>query len=164
MILPTLRPEVLNIIHQGHLGQEKCLLRARTSVFWPGITKEVINQVNQCDLCQKYQRKAAKEPILQPEPPNRACSDLFEFKGQQYLILTDQYSRFPVIRRLTSTTSSAVINHLKSIFAEHGIPTQLMTDNGLQYSSAEFKHFMNVYGVDHITSDPITLTNQKSLP
>ena len=93
MIPPTLRPEVLNIIHQGHLGQEKCVLRARTSVFWPGITKEVINQVNQCDPCQKYQRKAAKEPILQPEPPNRAweglSSDLFEFKGQQYLILTD---------------------------------------------------------------------------
>ena len=40
VIPPTLRPEVLNIIHQGHLGQEKCLLRARTSVFWPGITKE----------------------------------------------------------------------------------------------------------------------------
>ena len=159
MIPPTLRPEVLNIIHQGHLEQEKCLLRARTSVFWPGITKEIINQVNQCDPCQKYQRKAEKEPILQPEPPNRAwerlSSDLFEFKGQQYLILTDQYSRFPVIRRLTSTTSSAVINHLKSIFAEHGIPTQLMTDNGPQYSSAEFKHFMNVYGVEHVTSSPM---------
>ena len=69
VIPPTLRPEVLNIIHQGHLGQEKCLLRARSSVFWPGITKKVINQVNQCDPCQKYQRKAAKEPILQPEPP-----------------------------------------------------------------------------------------------
>ena len=36
VIPPTLRPEVLNIIHQGHLGQEKCLLRARTSVFWEG--------------------------------------------------------------------------------------------------------------------------------
>ena len=150
MIPPSLRPEVLNIIHQGHLGQDKCLLRARTSVFWPGITKEIINQVNQCDPCQKYQRKAEKEPILQPEPPNRAwerlSSDLFEFKGQQYLILKDQYSRFSVIRRLTSTTSSAVINHLMSIFAEHGIPTQPMTENGLQYSSAEFKHFMKVYG------------------
>ena len=159
VIPPTLRPEILNIIHQGHLGQEKCLLRARTSVFWPGITKEIINQVNQCEPCQKYQNKARKEPILQPEPPHRPwerlSSDLFEFRGQQYLLLTDQYSRFPVIRRLTSTTSSAVINHLKSIFAEHGIPTQLTTDNGPQYSSAEFKHFMNVYGVEHITSSPL---------
>ena len=134
-------------------------MRARTSVFWPGITKEVINQVNQCNPRQKYQRNAAKEPILQPELPNQAwerlSSDLFELKGQQYLILTDQYRRFTVIRRLTGTTSSAVINHLKSIFTEHGIPTQLLTDNGLQYSSTEFKHFMNVYGVEHITSSPM---------
>ena len=48
--------------------------------------------------------------------------------------------------------SSAVINHFKSIFAKHGIPTQLMTDNGPQYSSAELNHFMNVYGLEHITS------------
>ena len=99
-------------------------------------------------------------PSYKPEPPHRAwerlSSDLFEFKGQQYLLLTDQYSRFPVIRRLTSTTSSAVINHLKSIFAEHGIPTQLMTDNGPQFSSVEFKHFLNVYGMEHVTSSPCT--------
>lgn len=159
LIPPTLRPEVLNIIHQGHLGQEKCLLRARTSVFWPGITKEIVNQVNQCGPCQKHQRKAQKEPILQPQPPcrpwERLSSDMFEFKGQQYLLLTDQYSRFPIIRRLTSTTSSAVINNLKSIFAEHGIPSQLITDNGPQYSSAEFKLFMSSYGVEHITSSPM---------
>ena len=157
VIPPTLRLEVLNMVHQGHLGQEKCLLRK--SVFWPGITKEIINQGTQCSPCQKCQRKAETESILQPKPPHRVwerlSSDLFEFKGQQYLLLTDQYSRFPVIRRLTSTTSSAVINHLKSIFAEHGIPTQLMTDNGPQYSSAEFNHFMNVYGVGHVTSSPM---------
>ena len=142
LIPPTLRPEVLGIIHQGHLGQEKCLLRARTCVFWPGIRKDIINKVDQCEPCQKYQRKAPKEPILQPQPLcrpwERLSSGMFQFKGQQYLLLTDQYSRFPIIRRLTSTTSSAVIDNLKSIFAEHGIPLQLVTDSGLQYSSAEF--------------------------
>ena len=80
---------------------------------------------------------------------------MFQFKGQQYLLLTDQYSRFPIIRRLTSTTSSAIINNLKSIFAEHGIPLQLVTDNGLQYSSAEFDGFMTTYGVEHIPTSPM---------
>ena len=66
VIPPTLKPEVLTILNQGHLAteQEKCLLPARTSVFWPEITKEIINQVNQCGSCQKYRRKAGKEPIL----------------------------------------------------------------------------------------------------
>ena len=159
LIPPTLRPEIPDIIHQGHLGQEKCLLRGRTCVFWPGITKDIINKVHQCEPCQKCQRKAPKEPILQLQPPcrpwERLSSDMFQFKGQQYLLLTDQYSRFPIIRRLTSTTSSAIISNLKSIFAEHGIPLQLVTDNDPQYSSAEFDGFMTTYGVEHITTSPM---------
>ena len=159
LIPPTLRPEILDIIHQGHLGQEKCLLRARTCVFGSGITKDIINKVDQCEPCQKYQRKAPKEPILQPQPPcrpwERLSSDMFQFKGQQYLLLTDQCSRFPIIRRLTSTTSSEIINNLKSIFAEHGIPLQLITDHGPQYSSAEFDGFMTTYGVEHSTTSSL---------
>lgn len=52
IVIPnTLRPEVLKIIHQAHLGQEKCLLRASTCVLWPGIAKEIIHQVYQCAPC-----------------------------------------------------------------------------------------------------------------
>ena len=88
VVPPTLRREILNIIHQGYLGQEKCLLRARTSVFWRGLTKDVINP------CQRHQRQQQKQPIMQPEMPNypwqRLNSDLFEFKGHQYLLISDQ--------------------------------------------------------------------------
>ena len=158
VVPPTLRREILNIIHQGHLGQEKCLLRARTSVFWPGLTKDVINLVKECDPCQRHQRQQQKQPIMQPEPPNypwqRLNSDLFEFKGHQYQLISDQYSKFPVIRKLTSTSSQAIVTHLKSIFAEHGIPAQLVTDNGPHYSAKEFQDFTESYGVEHITSSP----------
>ncbi|XP_048589536.1 uncharacterized protein K02A2.6-like [Nematostella vectensis] len=54
VIPPTLRPEILDTLHKGHLGQEKCLLRARTTVFWPGITKDVVNLVKTCEACQKH--------------------------------------------------------------------------------------------------------------
>lgn len=62
VIPPTLRLEVLNIIHQGRLRQEKCVLRTRTHVFWPGIinSREVVNQVDQCEPSQKYQKKAKR--------------------------------------------------------------------------------------------------------
>ncbi|XP_048583419.1 uncharacterized protein K02A2.6-like [Nematostella vectensis] len=69
VIPPTLRPEILDTLHKGHLAQEKFLLRARTSVFWPGITKDVVNLVKICEACQKQQRHNQKPPILQPEPP-----------------------------------------------------------------------------------------------
>ena len=70
-----------------------------------------------------------KQELLQPEPlcyPWQILnSDLFEHKGNQYLLLSDEYSKFPIIRKLTSTTSRAIINHFKSIFAEYGIPDKL---------------------------------------
>ena len=107
----------LNIIQQGHLGQERCLLRARISVSLPGLTKDVINLVKECDPCQTHHRQRQKQPILQPEPPNypwkRLNSDLFQFKGHQYLLISDQHSKFPVIKKLTSTTSQAIVTHLK---------------------------------------------------
>ena len=52
-------------------------------------------------------------------------------------------------------TSAAIVNRLKSIFAEHGIPESLVTDNGPQYSSREFAAFGNHWGINHITSCPL---------
>ena len=49
-------------------------------------------------------------------------------------------------------SSQAIVTHLKSIFAEHGIPAQLFTDNGPQYSSKEFKDVTESYGIEHFTS------------
>lgn len=162
IVMPTtLRPDTLNTIHvpHGHLGQEKCLLRARSAVFWPSITKNVTNLVQNCATCQAHQRKQQKQQILQPEPPcypwQILSSDLFEFKGNQYLLISDKYSKFPIVRKLTGITSRAIINHLKSIFAEHGIPERLTTDNGPQYTSQEFHDFMQAYGVEHNTSSPM---------
>ncbi|XP_048577115.1 uncharacterized protein K02A2.6 [Nematostella vectensis] len=162
VIKPTLRPEILDTLHKGHLGQEKCLLRARTTVFWPGITKDVVNLVKTCESCQKHQRHNQKQPILQLEPPSypwqKVSSDLFDYKGKTYLLVADQYSKFPIFRKLGSavgsTTSLVVINHLKSIFSEHGIPAQLLSDGGPQYSSKEFEDFVTTYGIEHTLSSP----------
>ena len=68
-------------------------------------------------------------------------TDLFEWKGEQYLIIVDYYSRYPEIARLSSTTSSAAITVLKSVFVRHVIPEVVRSDNGPQYSSKEFSQF-----------------------
>jgi hypothetical protein len=61
-------------------------------------------------------------------------TDLFELKGVTYLLVVDYFSRYPEIAKFTSTTSLAVINVLKSIFARHGIPEVIRSDNGPQYT------------------------------
>jgi transposase InsO family protein len=68
-------------------------------------------------------------------------SDLFDFEGHKYLIVADYFSKFFIIRKLTSETSGTIIKQLKTIFSEHGVPSELFTDNGPCYSSDEFKQF-----------------------
>jgi len=55
---------------------------------------------------------------------------------------------------LSGESASNVIKHLKSIFARHGIPQEMFTDNEPQYSSQEFSKFAENYGFIHTTNSP----------
>ena len=71
-----------------------------------------------------------------------------------FLVVVDSYSKWPVIIEMTSTTSSATINELRSVFATYGLPRVFVTDDGPQWRSEEFANFMNTNGVKHITGAP----------
>lgn len=58
------------------------------------------------------------------------------------------------LERLRSTTSTAVIRKLKAIFARHGVPEKIISDNGPQYSSHDFKDFAVQWDFAHMTSSP----------
>ena len=77
-----------------------------------------------------------------------------KFVSYTLTLVVDYYSRFIEITKLTSTTAASVISHLKSIFARHGIPEVVVSDNGPQYSSAAFEDFSKEYEFDHVTSSP----------
>ena len=87
-------------------------------------------------------------------PWQKVASDLFHLKGSDYLIIVDYFSRFPEIIKLHSTNSAAVIEALKTVFARHGIPQILVTDNGPQHTADEFAKFARTYNFFHITSSP----------
>ena len=55
---------------------------------------------------------------------------------------------------MESTRSSAVVDELKRQFCVHGIPAEVISDNGPQYSSREFQEFAKEYGFKHTTSSP----------
>ena len=58
---------------------------------------------------------------------------------------------------LKSVLSRDIINSLDSIFARHGIPESMKTDNGPQFISREFKNYLVTNGVRHVTSTPLWL-------
>ena len=126
------------------------LLRARDSLFWPGISRGIKQMTENCPTCAQFSKQQPKETLHPHNVPSypwqRLGCDLFDYGGAQYLLVTDYYSKYPIIRKLSSTTSAAIINHLKSIFAEHGIPESLVSENGPRYSSKEFAAFYDQWG------------------
>ena len=62
IIVPKeMRPEMLQYIHEGHQGKERCLLRARNTVFWPKMTYDVQKLIEKCIICQEY---GTSQPII----------------------------------------------------------------------------------------------------
>ena len=75
-------------------------------------------------------------------------------KKVDYLLVVDYYSRYIEIAKLTSTSATSVITHLKSIFSRYGIPTVVMSDNGPQYAATAFEEFAKEYRFVHEMSSP----------
>jgi len=65
----------------------------------------------------------------------KVATDLLKWKGSPNLLKVNYFFKFVEISKLRSETSEEVICPLKSMFARHGIPQQVFSDNGPQYSS-----------------------------
>ena len=145
-------------VHNAHLGVNGCLNRARECLYWPGMSGDIKNFVSTCEVCREYERSQTKETLRSHEIPSRpwqrVAADLFEHGGRTYLVTTDYFSDFFELDHLRSTTSTSVIKKLKAHFSRHGIPEQLVTDNGSQFVSREFVKFAKEWDFEHFTNSP----------
>lgn len=160
VVIPhSLRNEMLKRLHEGHIGIEKCKRRARTAVYWPGINADIERMVSSCDTCIKHQAKQPKEPLtvtdIPDEPWQKVGTDIFHLDGKNYLLVIDYLSNYPEMALLSNMSATCVITHMKSIFARHGIPQIVYSDNGPCYSCREFQLFAQEYDFTHVTSSPL---------
>ena len=152
------RLETLKVLHLGHYAVDKMQLRALKTVYWPGLNKDILKQYQSCKTCTKHSKSQRCEPLqshLTPELPcHMVATDLFKIRNSKYLLLIDYYSRFPVLHKLGSTTSRLLVQEMKAVFAELGVPNVIVSDGGPQYTSAEFKDFMKQWQIEHRVSSP----------
>ena len=149
----------LTKLHEGHQGSTKTKLRAKDCVYWVNINSDIDDIVSQCATCQENQRSQPKEPLITHEIPTSPWqmlgTDLFHYEGADYLIIADYYSKFPFIRKLrVNATSSDVINATQEIYAEHGVPERVISDNGPHFASSAYRAFAEKWGFTHTTSSP----------
>ena len=157
LIPSTLQRKVMEQIHNGHLGIEKCMLKARESVFWPGISNDICEAVEKCGICQASSKAAKPVGNVSDVPPHARHTlgtDLFDWNKIDCLMVGDYFSKYLIVRKLPNSSTHTVIKELGLIFTEFGRPFILRSDNGLCYASREFHNFLSFYQVYHITSSP----------
>jgi len=76
------------------------------------------------------------------------------FQGGSFLVITDAKSKWLEVLRMSSTTAEATVNALRTVFATHGLPEELVTDNGAQFIAQEFKDFLRSNKIKHVLSAP----------
>ena len=119
VVLPVgLRRDILQQLHEGHLEIEKTRRLMRESVYWPNIHRDIAKMVKSCAACQENQTEHRQQPLVAHDVPStrwtKVASDMFESKGDNYLIITDYQSKFHVVQKTTSTTSNTIAHRRPS--------------------------------------------------
>ena len=76
------------------------------------------------------------------------------FLGAHYLVLIDSHSKWMEVEKVSSTAIEPTIRVLQRIFATHGLPDSIVSDNGTAFTSQEFSVFCKANGIRHIRSAP----------
>ena len=88
-------------------------------------------------------------------PMDRIHMGYFEpYYGKNYLVMVDSFSKWCDVKTTNSTNTKSTIDLCRGWFSQYGLPNQIITDNGTQFKSDEFRIFCQENGIKHITTAP----------
>ena len=117
--------------------------------------------IKHCLPCQAANPESKLEPLkmspLPLGPWQNVAADFYGPlpTGQTLMVVIDEYSRFVEVEIVSSTSAAAAIPKLDKMFATHGIPDLLKTDNGPPFTSHAFKVFATELGFKHRKITPL---------
>ena len=170
LVLPTTcRPTILKLAHNipmaGHLGKKKTADRILQRFYWPGVFRDVEDHCRTCEECQKTTcRRPAKAPLVplpvMEEPFRRIAMDIVgplprSSTGKRYiLVICDYATRYPEAIALRTTDAPAIAEELVKFFARMGVPDEILTDQGTNFTSQLLKEVYRLLHIKPIRTTP----------
>ena len=157
VIPPSLRQQVLKHLHAAHQGTSTMEQRARAIVYWPGMTQDIREERARCADCNRNAPSQAATPPIPSPPPSTpfeaVFADFFDFIGRHYLVVGDRLSGWVEVLSSPAGTnlagSAGLIRHLRSFFATFGVPEELSSDGGPEFTSTSTEEFLRIWGIRH---------------
>ena len=96
LVVPNaMKGEMLSMLHEGHMGIEKCRASGREIMFWPNMSADIEETVAHSATCATFRRQNNKQPMIPHEIPDRPWAkvgaDMFSFKDHVYLVVVDYF-------------------------------------------------------------------------
>ena len=160
VVIPQkLRHMLLLDLHEGHMGMARMKALARQHFWWPNLNTDIETAVRECTECQENASLPATSNVAAWNWPSGPWKRLHidyggPYMGYMLLVIVDSYSKWLEVIPMKTATSQATIAKLQKVFADHGLPEHIVTDNGTNFVSAEFETFLKRNGVKHTTTAP----------
>ena len=157
VVVPTtLQKKILKDFHAGHPGATRTKNLMKSYVYWRGMDKDIEDMVKTCRGCAL----AAKAPPIKispwpktDHPWQRIHIDFAgPLEGNYYLVVVDSYTKWPEVFRCKSPTTVFTVSVLHELFARFGVVDCIVSDNGTQFTSTEFKEFCEEFQINHLTT------------
>ena len=172
LVVPRkLRPKVLSVGHDtpmaGHLGQRKTRERIWQEFYWPGIVGDVKRYCMSCDICQKTTPKGrtkrvplGKMPIIETAFKRVAVDivgpikPMSTTKKRYILVMVDYATRYPEAIALKDIRAETIAEALWNFWTRLGIPDEILTDRGTQFTSDLMKEVNNLLSIKGLNTTP----------
>jgi hypothetical protein len=145
----------------GHIGADNTIFRIQQNHWWPGMTKDIRQHVQNCDTCQKRkknkdQSEAASAEII-PKPFYHIGIDIMgplprTLTGKRYIVLAiDFFTKWIEAEAIEEADAQTVVKFIHSkIVCQHGVPEQITSDRGTEFLNELVQEFERTYRIKHI--------------
>ncbi|UYV63208.1 K02A2.6-like, partial [Cordylochernes scorpioides] len=160
ILLPSkLIKRVLRIAHETYQGMTRTKQLLREKYFWINMDFDIENLIRNCPICVRNQPLINDQPLqivpLPSKPWMKLGIDIVGPIGHHYVLtVINYYSSYPEAMIIEDISSKTIIKKLMEIFARHGYPYEVVTDNGLQFVSTSMERFLKKCGIKHIKASP----------
>ena len=165
-----LHQEIIKAAHLtsfgGHGGVFRTIKRITNDYFWPSVAKDVLHFVTACDTCQRAKgampRKTPLKSLPVPDKPgDRVHIDLFgpvrtSESGKKFImIMTDAFSKYAEIEPIPNKSAEEVAKcFFERWVATHSAPTQVVSDQGKEFTNEIFKKLMKLLNINKSQTTP----------
>ena len=160
VVIPEkLRQAVLEELHDVHPGVTRMKALARSYVWWPNMDQEIEQISKHCETCCINQNNPASAPIHMWEQPDEPWERIHldyagPFMGRMFLIVVDAYSKWVEVETMADATAYSTVHKLRRMFAAHGLPKVMVTDNGPAFTGESFEKFCLRNRIRHVPTAP----------